>query len=68
MAELCSELGATMGRPSWLPVPEFALTTLLGDGASVVLDGQRVLPSRATAQGFAFKHASVGAALRDLYR
>ena len=26
MAELCSELGATMGRPSWLPVPEFALT------------------------------------------
>ena len=25
MAELCSELGATLGRPSWLPVPEFAL-------------------------------------------
>lgn len=29
MAELCSELGATLGRPSWLPVPEFALTVSL---------------------------------------
>jgi len=41
---------------------------LLGSGASVVLDGQRVLPSRATAQGFAFKHGRIGEALRNLYR
>ena len=25
MAELCSSLGTTLGRPSWLPVPDFAL-------------------------------------------
>lgn len=30
--------GNILGRPSWLPVPEFALMTLLGEGASVVLD------------------------------
>ncbi len=25
MSELCSSLGTTLGRPSWLPVPDFAL-------------------------------------------
>ena len=39
--------GTVLGRPSWLPVPDFALQTLLGEGAGVVLEGQRVLPARA---------------------
>jgi hypothetical protein len=51
MSELCSAIGGIMGRPSWLPVPEFALQTLLGEGASVVLDGQCVLPARAQVRG-----------------
>lgn len=29
MSELCSSLGRVIGRPSWLPVPEFALQVLL---------------------------------------
>lgn len=39
MAELCAALGKQLGRPSWLPVPDFALQVLLGEGAMVVLDG-----------------------------
>eukprot|EP00879_Flechtneria_rotunda_P024399 GHRR01025862.1.p1 GENE.GHRR01025862.1~~GHRR01025862.1.p1 ORF type:complete len:360 (+),score=101.99 GHRR01025862.1:805-1884(+) len=35
MAQLCSSVGNTLGRPSWLPVPDFAITTLLGEGAQV---------------------------------
>lgn len=35
MAQLCSSVGGVMGRPSWLPVPDFAITTLLGEGAQV---------------------------------
>lgn len=28
MAQLCSSLGTIMGRPSWLPVPDFALQVI----------------------------------------
>jgi NAD dependent epimerase/dehydratase family enzyme len=44
---LAHAAGSVLGRPSWLPVPDFALQTLLGEGANVVLEGQRVVPSRA---------------------
>lgn len=37
LSELCERLGRVVGRPSWLPVPEFALKAVLGEGASVVM-------------------------------
>ena len=66
MGELCSALGSVMGRPALVPVPDFALRTLLGEGASVVLEGQRVLPSRAQDAGFQFRYAQVADALRNV--
>ena len=68
MGELCSALGNVMGRPSFFPVPDFALRTLLGEGAQVVLEGQRVLPSRAQDAGYKFRYNRVGEALRNLLR
>jgi uncharacterized protein len=35
MSELCESLGSAMGRPSWLPVPEFALQVLISCAACV---------------------------------
>jgi uncharacterized protein len=66
MAELCQALGQVMRRPSWLPVPDFALEALLGDGAQVVLQGQRVLPKRTEESGFKFTYPSVKPALEEV--
>lgn len=66
LAEMCEQLGNVMGRPSWLPVPDFALKAVLGEGASVVLDGQRVLPTRAKELGFQFKYPQVKDALKTI--
>ncbi|CAK9197261.1 unnamed protein product [Sphagnum troendelagicum] len=62
--EMCDRLGAVLGRPSWLPVPEFALRVLLGEGASVVLEGQRVLPKKAQELGFTYKYRFISDALK----
>ncbi|KAI5388373.1 variant 2, Epimerase protein SDR39U1 chloroplastic [Lathyrus oleraceus] len=65
-SELCEQLGHVLGRPSWLPVPDFALKAVLGEGASVVLEGQRVVPTQAKKLGFAFKYSYVKDALKEI--
>ncbi|KAI4300080.1 hypothetical protein L6164_033497 [Bauhinia variegata] len=66
LSELCDQLGTVLGRPSWLPVPDFALKAVLGEGATVVLEGQRVLPARAKELGFPFKYHYVKEALNAI--
>ncbi|GLJ36883.1 hypothetical protein SUGI_0745520 [Cryptomeria japonica] len=66
LAEMCNSLGNIMGRPSWLPVPEFAVKTILGEGAAVVLDGQRVMPKKALELGFKFKYHHINDALKAI--
>lgn len=66
MNELCQVLGQVMKRPSWLPVPDFALQLLLGDGAKVVLEGQQVLPKRTLESGFEYQYSSLKSALKEI--
>jgi uncharacterized protein len=66
MGELCDTLGKVMNRPSWLPVPDLVIEALLGDGAVVVLEGQKVLPERTQATGFSYKYPKVEAALKEI--
>lgn len=66
MAEFCATMGQVLNRPSWLPVPGFALEVLLGDGAKVVLEGQQVLPKRTQATGFQYEYTTVEKALRQV--
>ncbi|CAL5341199.1 unnamed protein product [Camellia sinensis] len=66
LGEMCEQLGSVLGRPSWLPVPDFALKAVLGEGATVVLDGQKVVPARAKELGFPFRYPYVKDALRAI--
>jgi hypothetical protein len=65
-AEFGKVLGRVLRRPSAVPVPGFAMRLLLGEVATVVLDGQRVLPRRLQELGFTFRFPELEAALRDL--
>ena len=66
MSELCQVLGETVNRPSWLPVPSFALELLLGEAAKLVLEGQQVLPERTQATGFQFQYPTLQSALAQI--
>ena len=63
MGAFAAALGKVLGRPSLLPVPAPILQLLLGDGAQVVLEGQRVEPRRLLAQGFSFHYPELAGAL-----
>jgi uncharacterized protein len=65
MAQVCSALGDVIDRPSWLPVPGFALDLLLGEGAKLVLEGQKVLPKRTLESGFEFAYPDIQSALKQ---
>ncbi|KAJ1281780.1 hypothetical protein BS78_04G331900 [Paspalum vaginatum] len=66
LSELCERLGRVVGRPSWLPVPELALKAVLGEGAFVVLEGQKVLPVKAKDLGFSYRYPYVEDALKAI--
>jgi len=56
-------LGAALHRPTPFPVPAFALRLILGDGAMLLTDGQRVLPRAALAAGYTFRYPTLELAL-----
>jgi len=59
-------LSATMRRPAFMPAPAFAIKTVLGEMATVLLDGQRAVPQKLEEMGFAFTYPTLRDALRHL--
>lgn len=67
-AEFARTLGRVLRRPSFVPTPAFAMRLALGELAdALILGGQRVVPTRALALGYEFKHTTLESALRDIY-
>jgi len=66
MNDFCSQLGAVLGRPSWIRVPATALRLLLGEMSALVLSGPKVVPAKLLAAGFRFRYPALEGALRSL--
>jgi uncharacterized protein (TIGR01777 family) len=59
-------LGRVLHRPAVLFAPAFVLHAVLGEMASMLVHGQRVLPARAEELGFRFTHRTLEPALASL--
>ncbi|TKB65034.1 MAG: TIGR01777 family protein [Nitrospira sp.] len=66
MNRFCEVLGQVLHRPSWLPVPGFALQAALGELGTLMTTGQRVTPSKALSGGYGFHYPTLEPALRTI--
>jgi len=66
MNRFCEVLGRILHRPSWLPVPGFALRMALGELGTLMTTGQRVTPAKALSGGYLFHYSTLEPALRAI--
>jgi uncharacterized protein (TIGR01777 family) len=64
--EFTKIMGEVLYRPTFIPLPEFAVSMLLGEmGDALLLTSTKVLPKRLEDAGFEFKYPELKAALED---
>jgi len=62
------ELARVLKRPAVLPLPGWVVGLMLGEGAELLLEGQRVYPHRLLEAGFEFEYPELPAALEEIIR
>jgi uncharacterized protein (TIGR01777 family) len=65
---LAKALGKVLSRPSFVKTPALTLRLALGEFGSVLLKGQRVLPTKLLEQGFKFQYPEIEGALQALLK
>ncbi|MFC7064211.1 TIGR01777 family oxidoreductase [Halobacillus seohaensis] len=61
-------LGKVIGRPHWMPAPSFAIQSVLGEMSVLLLEGQSVIPKKATLHGYEFQYPELESALKAILR
>jgi uncharacterized protein (TIGR01777 family) len=65
--EFTNTLGKVLGRPTVLPMPEFAVKLLFGEmGKTLLLEGARVYPQKLLDAGFNFDFPDLEAAMKHV--
>jgi uncharacterized protein len=67
-ADFTRALGAALGRPTFMPVPNLAINLMFGSemAKEMVFGGQRLKPKRLLDAGFEFRYPEIEAALRKM--
>jgi uncharacterized protein len=65
---LTKALGKYLNRPTFLPLPEFVLNLVFGEGAKVLTDGQSAIPLRLMESGFEFKYKNIDETIENLVK
>lgn len=60
-------LGEVINRPAFIRTPAFAIKTILGESAVLVLGGQQAIPKRLEEAGFQFEYIELRVALENLF-
>ena len=63
--EFTREIAKAIHRPAILPAPAFGLRLALGELSHLLLDSQRVLPTRVLQTGYSFAYPTVRTALQE---
>jgi len=66
-AEFTTLLGKVLKQPAWLTIPEFALKFKFGEGAQILLEGQKVIPEKLLKSGFQFRYPTLQNTLVRIY-
>lgn len=67
-ADYTKILSSVLNRPAFLDVPAFIPRAIFGEGAKVLLTGQKVVPKHLLNMGFLFYFPTLGASLTSLLR
>ena len=65
-ADFAKALGKALHRPSFLPVPGFAIKAMVGEMAEALLNGRNVVPAKLKTLGVVFTHPVLESALAEL--
>jgi len=59
-------LAKAVNRPFWLPLPEFQLKLMFGEGAQVLTHSSAIVPTKLIESGFEFEYPEVETALKNI--
>ncbi|WP_415911397.1 TIGR01777 family oxidoreductase [Neptuniibacter sp. QD37_11] len=62
-AEFSKTLGKTLGRPAFMPMPGIVINLMLGEGAELLVEGQRVYPEKLEEIGYKFHYPELSGAM-----